>query len=134
MPGRARLLTRLGWALLTGLTLVAALGAERLAGPGMPDAAGDFLAGLALLAGGAAAWAKRPGSRSGPLSVLAGVAWFAGDLTDVLLYAHRGPLVHLLLTYPSGRVGSRAAAVVIGAAYVDGLIPELARSEWPTEE
>jgi signal transduction histidine kinase len=66
------------------------------------------------------------------LSVLAGVAWFAGDLTDVLLYAHRGPLVHLLLTYPSGRVDSRAGAVVIGAAYVDGLIPELARSEWPT--
>ena len=97
----------------------------------MPDAAGDLLAGLALLVGGAAAWAKRPGSRSGPLSVLAGVAWFAGDLTDVLLYAHRGPLVHLLLTYPSGRVDSRAGAVVIGAAYVDGLVPELARSEWP---
>src|SRR5215218_4956422 len=132
MPGRARFLTRLGWALLTGLALVAALGAERLAGAGMPDAAGDLVAGLALVAGGVAAWARRPASRSGPLSLLAGVAWFAGDLTDVLLYAHRGPLVHLLLTYPSGRVDSRAGAVVIGAAYVDGLIPELARSEWPT--
>ena len=132
MPGRARFLTPLGWALPTGLALVAAVGAERVAGPGMPDAAGDLLAGLALLVGGAAAWAGRPESRSGPLSVLAGVAWFAGDLSDVLLYAHRGPLVHLLLTYPSGRVDSRAAAVVIGAAYVDGLLPELARSEWPT--
>ena len=132
MPGRARFLTRLGWALLTGLALVAALGAERLAGAGMPDAAGDLVAGLALVAGGVAAWARRPASRSGPLSLLAGVAWFAGDLTDVLLYAHRGPLVHLLLTYPSGRVDSRAGAVVIGAAYIDGLIPELARSEWPT--
>src|SRR5215216_3833956 len=132
MPGRARFLTRLGWALLTGLALVAALGAERLAGAGMPDAAGDLVAGLALVAGGAAAWARRPASRSGPLSLLAGVAWFAGDLTDVLLYAHRGPLVHLLLSYPSGRVDSRAAAVVIGAGYIDGLIPELARLEWPT--
>jgi len=132
MPGRARFLTRLGWALLTGLALVAALGAERLAGAGMPDAAGDLVAGLALVAGGVAAWARRPASRFGPLSLLAGMAWFAGDLTDVLLYAHRGPLVHLLLTYPSGRVDSRAGAVVIGAAYIDGLIPELARSEWPT--
>jgi signal transduction histidine kinase len=132
MPGRARFLTPLGWALPTGLVLVAAVGAERVAGPEMPDAAGDLVAGLALVAGGAAAWARRPRSRSGPLSVLAGVAWFAGDLTDVLLYAHRGPLVHLLLTYPRGRVDSRAAAVVIGSAYVDGLIPELARSEWPT--
>jgi signal transduction histidine kinase len=132
MPGRTRFLTLLGWALLTVVVLLAVVSAELVAGPGMPDAAGDLVAGLALLVGGAAAWAKRPGSRSGPLSVLAGVAWFTGDLTDVLLYAHRGPLVHLLLTYPSGRVGSRAAAVVIGAAYVDGLVPELARSEWPT--
>src|SRR5215217_4983274 len=35
-------------------------------------------------------------------------------------------------TYPSGRVDSRAGAVVMGAAYLDGLVPELARSEWPT--
>ena len=132
MSRRARFLTPLGWALVTGVALVAALSAEQAAGPGMPDAAGDLVAGLALLVGGAAAWAWRPGSRSGPLSVLAGVAWFAGDLTDILLYAHRGPLVHLLLSYPSGRVGSRAATVVIGAAYVDGSVPELARSEWPT--
>jgi signal transduction histidine kinase len=132
MPGRARFLTPLGWALLTVVALVAAVSVELVGGAGMPDAAGDLGAGLALMIGGAAAWARRPGSRSGPLSVVAGVAWFAGDLTDVLLYAHRGPLVHLLLSYPQGRVDSRAAAVVIGAAYVDGLIPELARSEWPT--
>jgi len=122
----------LGRALLTGVAVVAAVSAELVAGRGMPDAAGDLVAGLALLVGGAAAWARRPGSRSGPLSVLAGVAWFSGDLADVLLYAHRGPLVHLLLSYPSGRVDSRAAAVVIGAGYIDGLIPELARLEWPT--
>ena len=132
MPGRARPLTPLGWLVLTGLALVTAVGAELVAGSGMPDAAGDLLAGMALVAGGAAAWTRRPESRSGPLSVLAGVAWFAGDLTDVLLYAHRGPLVHLLLTYPSGRIDSRAAAVVIGAAYIDGLVPQLARTEWPT--
>jgi signal transduction histidine kinase len=132
VPGRAAFLTPVGWALLTGVVLVAGVGAERVAGPGMPDAVGDLVAGLALLVGGAAAWVQRPGSRCGPLSVLAGAAWFAGDLAEVLLYAHRGPLVQLLLTYPSGRVGSRAAAAVIGAAYVDGLVPELARSEWPT--
>jgi signal transduction histidine kinase len=132
VPGRAACLTPVGWALLTGVVLVVALGVEQVAGPGMPEAIGDLVAGLALLTGGAAAWALRPGSRSGPLAVLAGVAWFAGDLAGVLLYAHRGPLVHLLLTYPRGRVDSRPAAVVIGVAYVDGLFPELARSEWPT--
>ena len=130
MSRRARFLTPLGWALLTAWRSWRPWAPSGWLALEMPDAAGDLLAGLALLVGGAAAWAKRPGSRSGPLSVLAGVAWFAGDLTDVLLYAHRGPLVHLLLTYPSGRVDSRAAAVVISAAYVDGLVPE-PRSEWP---
>ena len=64
--------------------------------------------------------------------VLSGFAWFAGDLSSALLYAYRGPLVHLLLTYPSGRISSRVTFVVIAAAYVDGLIPDLARSEWAT--
>jgi len=64
--------------------------------------------------------------------VLSGGAWFAGDLWSALLYAHRGPLVHLLLTYPGSRTPSRITLLVIGAAYVDGLVPALARSEWIT--
>lgn len=132
MSGLAARLTPRTWALLALAVLAAGVGAEWAGGVGMPEAAGDLAAGMALLGGGAAAWAGRPSSRCGPLSVLAGVAWFAGDLAEALLYAHRGPLVHLLLSYPSGRVRSRVSALVIGAAYVDGLVPELARSEWPT--
>jgi signal transduction histidine kinase len=98
----------------------------------MPDLVGDLLCGLTLLAGGALAWARRPGSRSGPLLVLAGTAWLAGDLSEALLYAHRGPVVHVLLGYPGGRLQSRAAVAVVAAAYVDGLVPDLARAEWPT--
>ena len=37
--------------------------------------------------------------------------------------------MHLLLTYPSGRTSSRVTLLVIAAAYVDGLSPDLARSE-----
>jgi len=40
--------------------------------------------------------------------------------------------VHLLLTYPSGRSSSRVTLLVIAAAYADGLIGHLARSEWLT--
>jgi signal transduction histidine kinase len=50
----------------------------------------------------------------------------------VLVYAHRGPLVHVLLTYPSGRTQSPLIVGVIAAAYVDGLVPDLARAPWPT--
>ena len=62
---------------------------------------------LALLARRAAAiWPASAGAADrGPLHGRSrGVTWFAGDVSSALLYAHRGPLVHLLLTYPSGRV------------------------------
>ena len=42
------------------------------------------------------------------------------------------PLVHALLTYPSGRTRSPALAALIGLAYVDGLFPDLARDPFPT--
>ena len=86
----------------------------------------DVVAGLALLGGGALAWVRRPRAGAGLLMLLSGVAWFAGDLWSALLYAHRGPLVHLLLTYPSGRTSSRITILVIAAAYVGGLVPALA--------
>ena len=120
------------WGLLAVATVAAAVSAESVGGPEMPERAGDLAAGLALLGGGAVAWTRRPRAGAGPLMVASGVAWFAGDLSSALLYAHRGPLVHLLLTYPSGRTSSRVTRVVIAAAYVDGLIPDVARSEWIT--
>jgi signal transduction histidine kinase len=125
-------LTPLAWGLLAAAVVVAALGAEAVEGPEMPERAGDLAAGLALLGGGVVASAYRRRAGAGPLMLLSGLAWFAGDVSSALLYAHRGPLVHLLLTYPSGRTSSRIALVVIAAAYVDGLLPGLARSEWAT--
>jgi signal transduction histidine kinase len=98
----------------------------------MPEALGDVVAGLALLIAGAAIWTRDRRDGSGLLMVLTGATWFAGDAFPALLFAHRGPLVHLLLTYPSGRTRSRSAAAVIGAAYIDGLLPTVARSPWAT--
>ncbi len=118
--------------MLAAAAVAVALGAESIGGPQMPERAGDLAAGLALLGCGAAAWTRRPGGGAGPLMLLSGLAWFAGDLSGALLYAHRGPLVHLLLTYPSGRASSRVTLLVIAAAYVDGLSPDVARSEWTT--
>ena len=77
-------------------------------------------------------WARVPRSGTGPLLALAGAAWLAGDAWSALAYAHRGPLVHVLLTYPSGRTRSPLIVGVIAAAYVDGLVPNLARAPWPT--
>ena len=94
--------------------------------------AGDLTAGLALLSAGAVAWFRARDSRTGPLLVLAGTTWLAGDVSGVLIYAHRGPLVHALLTFPTGRTRSKPTRVVIALAYVDGLVPAVAREPWTT--
>jgi signal transduction histidine kinase len=98
----------------------------------LPEAAADLAAGLALLVAGVATWARAPRSGTGPLLSLAGAVWLAGDVSSALVYAHRGPLVHALLTYPSGRTRSPLIVAVIALAYVDGLLPELARAPWAT--
>jgi signal transduction histidine kinase len=125
-------LTPVAWGALAAAAVAAAIGAETIAGPEMPERAGDLATGLALLGGGAVAWARRPRVGAGPLMLASGLTWFAGDVWSALLFAHRGPLVHLVLTYPSGRTSSRLTLLVIAAAYVDGLIPDVARSEWTT--
>src|SRR3954463_15862802 len=98
----------------------------------MPDVTADLIAGSALLLAGAAIWLHGRRGTANPLLALTGVAWFAGDLSSALLYAHRGPLVHVLLSYPSGRVRSRGVAAVTVVAYIDGFLPSVARSPWAT--
>jgi signal transduction histidine kinase len=94
--------------------------------------AADFVVGALLLSCGATAWERRRESRVGALMVLAGVAWFAGNLAPALLFLHRGPLVHLHLSYPSGRLPTRLTRVVAGAAYVDAAVAPLARNDLAT--
>ncbi|HYT78501.1 MAG TPA: hypothetical protein VEQ37_04455, partial [Actinomycetota bacterium] len=87
----------------------------------------DILVGWTFIAGGLIASARRPESRSGGLLAATGVAWFLpnfaglgsgliGGAAASTLFWHRGPLVHLVLTYPDGRTSSRLtrSAVLVG--------------------
>src|SRR5829696_4810944 len=132
VPLGAPRLSPVAWGLLAAAAVAAAVAAETAGGPELPERAGDLAAGLALLGGGAVAWTRRPRAGAGSLMVVSGLTWFAGDLSSALLYAHRGPLAHLLLTYPSGRTPSGVTLLVIAVAYADGLVPDVARSEWMT--
>lgn len=85
----------------------------------------DAAVGWAFLLGGIAAWAGRPTSAAGRLMVAVGVAWFAGTIWPSLEFLHRGPLFHLLATYPAGRlawrtgrVGGPLQGVAVGAVYL----------------
>lgn len=95
-------------------------------------AAGDAAVGLAFIGLGLVVWERRPSSQSGLLMAATGVAWFAGGLAGAALFLHRGPLAHLLLGYPRGRLRSRPERVVVGAAYVDAAVYPLARQDAAT--
>jgi signal transduction histidine kinase len=91
----------------------------------------DAIVGTALAGLGLAALTKRPRA-VGLLMVATAVTWFAGDLGGWALFLHRGPLVHLLLSYPRGWPRRRLERVVIVLAYVDALVYPLGRMDGVT--
>jgi signal transduction histidine kinase len=117
---RSRTLPLVAALAAAGLGVVAELsvGAPR----GKALAAADLGVGIALVLAGALAWMLRPASRVGLWMWASGVAWFAGTFGWPLVFLHRGPLVQLHLSYPSGRLPSHAARVVVGLACLDGII------------
>jgi signal transduction histidine kinase len=100
----------------------------------------DLVTGWTLIACGLVAWSRHPESRSGALMAATGFSWFLGnfatsgiDPVDWLgahaLYVYRGPLVHLLVTYPSGRLSSRLDRAAVAVGYVVAVVTPVWRSE-----
>ena len=119
-------------ALLCGVgDVLLVLGSEHFPDPGVWAVFGPVV-GWSFVGTGLYAWRRRPESRFGLLMVLVGFAWFLGPL-----YAANSPLVftlgivasglwgpvfgQLLLSFPTGRLPTRARRRVVAASYV--LIP-----------
>ena len=103
----------------------------------------DLAVGWSLIGCGLIASVRRPASRTGPLLAATGLTWFAGNLAQVgvapvawaaahLVYLYRGPLVQLLLTYPSGRPGSRLVRGAVALGYAVAVITPIWRSAGAT--
>ena len=58
------------------------------------------------------------------LAAAFGVTWLLGSVDASLVLLHRGPLAHLLLAYPGGRLASGPARAAVGAAYASAFIPD----------
>jgi signal transduction histidine kinase len=100
---------------------------------GRPEAiALDAAAGFALCGFGLLAWTHRPDSRAGPIMAAGGVAWFVGTFGGWAVFLHRGPLAHLLGSYPSGALRTRVERVTIAAAYAYAAVYPLARNDYAT--
>jgi signal transduction histidine kinase len=102
-------------------------------------AIGDFVVGVTLVACGVAAWLWRSHSRIGPLLVATGFAWFLGTLADssidgvgsfgaVFVTLHRGPLVHAILSYPTGKLRGRFELVAVALSYIAAASSDLGQS------
>jgi signal transduction histidine kinase len=112
-------------------------------GPGPADyafAAGDLLAGLVLVGGGALVSVSRTEIRIGPLLVASGLAWFGGTfgfsgigayagVGSALATVHRGPLMHAMLTYPTGRAPGRITRLLVAAGYIAAVVEPVGQSD-----
>lgn len=117
-------------ALLPGAVALAVAAEWASYRPGELDlAVADAVVGLLLVTCGVVAWERRSESRVGPLMAVAGFAWFAGNFWQGGLYLHRGPLVHLHISYPTGRLRRRLAQVTVAAAYASVVVEPVARND-----
>jgi signal transduction histidine kinase len=103
----------------------------------------DLAAGWSMIACGQVAWSRRPESRSGVLMAATGFTWFAGNFATVdaawlawlsahALFLYRGPLVHLVLTYPRGRLAGRLDRAGVGGGYAAAVVTPVWQSESAT--
>jgi signal transduction histidine kinase len=93
----------------------------------------DLAVGWTFIGCGLVAWVRRPESRTGLLLTATGFTWFVSNFAHVgvaavawvaahLVYLYRGPLVQLVLTYPSGRPASRLVRGAVAVGYAAAVI------------
>ncbi|MFG1707782.1 sensor histidine kinase [Nonomuraea sp. M3C6] len=83
-------------------------------------------AGAAFLGAGLVAWRLRPRNPLGPLLMAEGVLWtlhqfplpLPREVVALTVGAWPALLAHLIMAFPTGRLGSRASRLVVGLAYL----------------
>ena len=124
----SRLQTAILIAAAAGLAVAAEWSAHQL-GDDVRVVVADGVVGFVVLCAGVVAAGRHPESRVGPLMGLTGATWFAGSFWPGLLFLHRGPLVHLHLSYPTGRPRRKLAVAAIAASYATAIFASLARND-----
>jgi signal transduction histidine kinase len=103
----------------------------------------DLAVGWTFIGCGLVASRRQSESRTGPLLAATGFTWFVGNFANVgiaavawvaahLVNLYRGPLVQLVLTYPSGRPASRLVRGAVAVGYVAAVITPIWQSAGAT--
>jgi len=91
----------------------------------------DPLVGVSFCLLGLVMW-RRPLATPAALMMATGLAWLVGGLAPAVVFAHRGPLAHLLVGYPRNRLRDRTERAVVGFGYLDALVYLLGRLDGVT--
>jgi hypothetical protein len=101
----------------------------------------DLAVGWVFIACGLVALDRRRESRSGLLMAATGFSWFIGNFAQVrvgvpidwaashAVFLYFGPLFHLLIAYPSGRLSSQLTRGAVAVGYVTAMITPPIRPE-----
>jgi signal transduction histidine kinase len=92
----------------------------------------DPAVGVVLASCGSVLLVRRPRSLVGPLMLAAAGCWFLGSIWIAAVFLHRGPLVHLHISYPTGRVRRRLAIVTVICAYAVSIVEAIGANPWVT--
>ena len=90
----------------------------------------DLAVGVVLLACAATTGLRQ--RRVGLIMAAVGLSWFLGNLLPPLVFLHRGPMVHLHISYPTGRLRRPLAVVAVVGAYLVAASDSVARNPWLT--
>ena len=127
--GHGRRVTTVVEALLAAALAALLVGAaiEQAASAGNEPVAvvGDLLVGVTWMSVALVLWSRRSTRRNVALCAAFSASWLLGSIDPAFLFLHRGPLAHLLLAYPAGRLDSGVARAAVAAAYVDGIVAGL---------
>lgn len=104
--------------------------------PTEPGPVLTFVVGASLLGSGLASWHARPDNRLGPIMVATGFAWFAGLLSEApnsvvytigsaVQYIFVSGFIYILLSFPSGRLGSTGARALVWLSLVLSVVLQL---------
>lgn len=92
----------------------------------------DPAVGVVLAGCGSVVWVRRRRSLVGPLMFAAAGCWFLGSIWAVAVFLHRGPLVHLHISYPTGRIRRPLAIVTVICVYGVSVVEAIGTNPWVT--
>jgi signal transduction histidine kinase len=90
----------------------------------------DAAVGVVLMGCAVVTWLRQ--RRVGAIMGAAGVAWFVGNVVSAFVLLHRGPMVHLHISYPTGRLRRPLAVLTVTVAYIAAFFETIARNPWLT--